>query len=307
MSKIEVFLLEETFGIIPKSCELNDFANFNYSKTMKSLYLTDFPNAWKNENIRNKLVVIGANDYFNKWTSTEFLPLKKNIFGDIFELLDRKLLYGSMINGDITGIPLMGGNHQLLFYNKDYVKEVPNTMMELISMLEYLKKKFDLKYPFVFPTGSCYFILPFLYGYGADLWSNDNTCISRDSLYKTISFLRGLIYEKKILPVKWEQLESKECFMNEKAAFCIGGDWNIIEFRKRLSRKLGISKIPSLERQCRSTANASYLFISNFFKNEFYSIIKRFCRTFLSQEIQTDIINKLYRMPVLNEYEVNCC
>lgn len=305
MKKLEIFLLKETLGIVSENWNLHQYVNFHYSDVMKSLYLTDFPEAWKNEEIRKKIATIGANDYFNKWNNAEFMILESEEFDEIFRLTDEHLANGSIINGKRTGIPLAGGNHQLLFYNKKYVNEKPETMNDLICMSEKIKKEFNLEYGFVFPTGASYFILPFLYGYGADLWSSNLEAIPRLALYKTICWLKELIYDKAILPIKWEQAESKECFIQGKTAFCIGGDWNISEFDKATGHNLGICPIPKLDRECRSTANASYLFISKYLTNELFYNIKEFCKIFLSQEIQTKVISELYRMPAARDFTFN--
>ena len=305
MEKLEIFLLEETMGVVPEYWGLNQFANFNYSNVMKSLYLYDFPNAWKEGELKKKICTIGANDYFNKWTSEEFLVIEDSGLNGIFSLANEELVKGSIVNGKRTGIPLFGGNHQLLFYNKKLVNQVPEPMQDLIAIAESVKKKKKLDYGFVFPTGACYFILPFLYGYGANLWSNSQIPISEDSLYKTICFLRELIYERKVAPIKWEQAESIECFTKGNAAYCIGGDWNIKEFDMATDSNLGICKIPKLERECRSTANASYLFVSKYIKEELHKNIREFCKLFLGQDIQASIIRNLYRMPAARNFSID--
>lgn len=305
MEKVEIYLLEETMGRIPTSWGLSQLANFNYSNVMKSLYLCDFPNAWKEEELKKKICTIGANDYFNKWTSEEFMVIEDSILNEILSLANEELVKGSIVNGKRTGIPLSGGNHQLLFYNKKLVDQVPETMQDLIDIAESTKKKKKLDYGFVFPTGACYFILPFLYGFGANLWSNDLTPIAADPLNKTICFLRELIYERKIAPVKWEQAESIECFIKGKAAYCIGGDWNIKEFDMATDSNLGICKIPRLERECRSTANASYLFVSKYIKEELLNNIKEICKIFLGQNVQSSIIKSLYRMPAARNFVID--
>lgn len=302
MDKLEIFLLKETLGVVPEDWSLNQYVNFHYSDVMKSLYLIDFPEAWKNNELKKRIATIGANDYFNKWNSEEFMILENEEFDEIFQLTDEHLTNGSIVNDKRTGIPLVGGNHQLLFYNKNYVNEKPETMGDLIYMSEKVKNKFNLDYGFVFPTGASYFILPFLYGYGADLWSSSANGISRLALYKTICMLRELIYDKSILPIKWEQKESNKCFINGKTAFCIGGDWNISEFKNVIGHNLGICEIPKLDRECRSTANASYLFISKYITKDLYYNIKEFCEIFLSQKIQTKVINELYRMPAARTF-----
>ena len=55
MDKLEIFLLKETLGVVPEDWSLNQYVNFHYSDVMKSLYLIDFPEAWKNNELKKGL------------------------------------------------------------------------------------------------------------------------------------------------------------------------------------------------------------------------------------------------------------
>lgn len=66
------------------------------------------------------------------------------------------------------------------------------------------------------------------------------------------------------LPDKWGQENSMPYFMEGKAAFCIGGDWNINQFQKALNYNIGVCEIPKLERECKSNGNANYLYVSKY-------------------------------------------
>lgn len=305
MEKLEILLLKETLGIIPNSWKVDEYAHLNYSDVMKSLYLHDFPNTWKQKGMKERVCTIGANDYFNKWTSQEFMVIEDTPLMDINSCANKQLVNGSSISGKITGIPLAGGNHQLLFYNKKLIDKKPESMFDLLEISTSVKKSKKLDYGFVFPTGACYFILPLLYGFGAGLWSDEEIPIPWDALFKTICFLKEAIYEKNILPIKWEQAESIESFMGGRSAYCIGGDWNIRDFDEATDHNLGICQIPELERECRSTANASYLFVSKYLRTDLFDNVKGFCEKMLSQEIQAKIVKELYRMPAAKGFKLN--
>ena len=304
MDKLQLYILKSTFENLPDKWGISEYADVHYSEVMKDLYLDDFPNAWKDESIRNKAGTIGANDYFNKWTGEEFVSLEDTRLNEIYKLVKDELADGSIIDGKRTGIPLSGGNHQLLFYNKEFVDHAPTTFDELIKMSEEIKERYKLEYAFVFPTGACYFILPILYGFGAELWSiPDIEPISEEALRKTIVLLKDLIYDRKLLPVKWEQENSMPYFMEGKAAFCIGGDWNINQFQKALNYNIGVCEIPKLERECKSNGNANYLYVSKYADSKVLDNEFKFCKRVLSKEIQHNIVEELYRMPALKNYE----
>jgi maltose-binding protein MalE len=306
MKKLQLYLLESTLEKIPETWKMQNEIEFTYSDVMKSLYLTDFPNAWAEDEMKKCIGTIGANDYFNKWTGKEFDILEDTPLNKFYEKVDDEIAKGSIINTKKTGIPLSAGNHQILFYNKKYVRKEPETFKELIEMSEQIKKEYGLEYSFILPTSACYFILPMLYGFGADLWNHEGEDpISKEALKKIIVLLRDLMYERKILPIKWEQEDSVPYFMSGKAAFCIGGDWNIKQFDESTGHNLGMCEIPRLERECRSNANANYLFLSNQLDEELYKNAEDLCEKVLSEEVQTQLLKELYRMPVTKDYKMD--
>lgn len=306
MEKLEIFLLDSTFEHLPDTWGIEADVQMHYSNVMKSLYMEDFPKAWQSEELRKRIGTIGANDYFNKWTGKEFVSIEDTPLSSLYSIVNDELSAGSIVDGKRTGIPLSGGNHQILFYNKKYVSKVPSNFEELISMSVEIQRRYNLEYGFVFPTGACYFVLPMLYGLGADLWSTpEKEAIPYEPLYKMICMLSNLIYDRKVLPVKWEQEQSMPYFMSEKAAFCIGGDWNIHEFDEALNHNMGLCAIPKLDRECRSMANANYLFLSKHLKAELYKKAENFCKKVLSKEIQTQLIRDIYRMPAAKNYKLD--
>lgn len=305
MYKLKIHLLQGTLGNLPDGWNVEDIAEFHYSDIMKSLYLTDFPEAWKIEGNKDFMCTVGANDYFNKWTGEEFAIMEETSLNKMYDLVNKELADGSKVEGKRTGLPICGGNHQLLFYNKKYTDKVPTTMDELIQFSEEARQKHNLEYGFTMPTGSCYFILPFLYGFGADLWSTDKEAIPFEPLKKTIAMLKEFIYERNILPIKWEEPECVANFKLEKSAYCIGGDWNISEYDIATGHNLGVCAIPTLERECRSTANASYLFVSKYLKPELYKNVEQLCEKMLSNDVQMQLMKDLYRMPAAKDFVVD--
>lgn len=284
---------------------LNRLAQLHFSPAMHELYLEDFPRFWQDPELKKRIVVIGANDYIHKWNGDEFINFSDTPISSLLDWTDDRIQKGALYNGSITGLPLSGGNHQLLFYDKKQVARAPSSFKELVCDARRLKADCGAIYPFVLPTNACYFILPLLYGFGSPLWCQENNPalgITRESLKKTLILLKDLMYDNHLIPIKWEQYHSLGEFLSRKAAYCIGGDWDITACLEVLGYDLGIAKIGPLEQECLSTAGGSYLFISKYLDNSLYQTVKDVAEIILSNKVQEGIVNELNRFPARKDF-----
>jgi hypothetical protein len=295
-----ILTLKATFQDHDRRWGLDEVAEVRISPTMHELYLEDLPRAWGNAALRKRLVVIGPNDYFYKWRGDEFMHFASSPLAHLLDRVEERYAAGAVLDGKVSGLPLAGGNHQLLFINRRYTSVVPATFDELLAETWRLRNSNTLLWPFVYPTNACYFVLPLLYGYHSPLWSDParpEVGITRDALYQVLLLHKELMYDRVILPVKWEQYHSVFEFQTGRAAFCFGGDWDIQSHRETLGDDLVIAPIPSLERECRSTASCSYLYLSSELEPVYLDSVARAAELLLSEEVQRDIVQSLHRYP----------
>jgi ABC-type glycerol-3-phosphate transport system substrate-binding protein len=303
-----IVTLRSTFEGLHERWGLADAVDFAVSPAMHDLYLEDFPKQWANPDLRERMAVIGPNDYFYKWQGHEFTNFEDTPLASFLNRVEPHYAEASRLNGKITGLPLSGGNHQLMFVNTKYVDTIPQTFDELLEQTWRLRNSNTLLYPFVFPTNACYFIFPLLYGYGAPLWSDatqPGVGITRESLLKTVQLLKQLMYDDILLPVKWEQYHSVFEFQSGRSAFCFGGDWDIKSHLDVFGDHLVIAPIPSLERPCRSTAGCNYLYLSSELRPEPRAAIARVADIILSEAAQQQIFQEIYRYPVVKGIQLD--
>jgi Bacterial extracellular solute-binding protein len=295
-----LLMLASTFGDRHRGWGLEELVNVVLSPAMHELYLEDFPRACREE--RGRLVVVGPNDYFHKWRGDEFVHFADSPLASLLERVEPRYVAPAVLDGRASGLPIAGGNQQLLFVNRRLTDVVPATFDELMRETWRLRNERSVLWPFVYPTNACYFVFPLLYGYGAPLWSDPTrpgVGITRDALYRTLRLHRELMYERIILPVKWEQYHAVFEFQTGRAAFCFGGDWDITSHQAALGDDLVVAPIPSLERACRSTANCFYLFLGRDLAPAALASAGRAAERLLSDEVQRDLVRSLHRASTL--------
>lgn len=299
-----IITLRSTFEGLHERWGVEEAVDFSISPAMHDLYLEDFPRHWADLEARERLAVIGPNDYFYKWRGDEFSNIEDTPLAYLLARVEERFAEASRIHGKITGLPLSGGNHQLMFVNTRYVDRIPQTFDELLAQTWHLRNSNTLLYPFVFPTNACYFLFPLLYGYGAPLWSDNqqpDVGITRESLLKTFSLIKRLMYDDILLPVKWEQYHSVFEFQSGRSAFCFGGDWDIGSHLAIFGDQLAIAPIPSLERACLSTAGCNYLYLSSAIRPEPLRNLDRVANVMLGTDVQQQIFKQIYRYPVVKD------
>ena len=76
LERIMLLTLHSTFEETYKNWGLENLADVRVCPTMHDLYLEDFPSLWAKDDVKQKMAVIGPNDYFTKWQSMNFRILK---------------------------------------------------------------------------------------------------------------------------------------------------------------------------------------------------------------------------------------
>ncbi|ATX76985.1 extracellular solute-binding protein [Reinekea forsetii] len=305
LERIMLLTLHSTFEETYKNWGLENLADVRVSPTMHDLYLEDFPSLWAKDDVKQKMAVIGPNDYFTKWQSNEFSYFEDTPLSYLLDKVRPSCYEGAKIDGKVCGLPLCGGNHQLMFINRSLTDCIPATFDELLTETWRLRNGNHLLYPLVYPTNASYFALPLLYSTGSPLWSdpdNPHVGITRDSLYEVLKLHKELMYDHMLLPIKWEQYHSVFEFQTRRAAFCFGGDWDIRSHMEVLGEDLIIAPIPSIARRSRSSASCNYLFLSNKLNTDLYASAEQVANKLLSPEVQGDWAKTLFRNPVIKDF-----
>lgn len=149
--------------------------------------------------------------------------------------------------GDTTranyGVPILSGNHLMLFYNRQHVKEPPKTWTELeaISVALEHQQQAAIGWPYSEP----YYLLPFLGAFDGSLVSNGKLALNSPAMRRALTFYRDLAIRQPRLPAC-----DFDCggvrFIKGEFAMTLGGDWSLAEAESKLRHDLGVAPLPRI-------------------------------------------------------------
>ncbi len=145
------------------------------------------------------------------------------------------------LGGKLHGLPLLDGNHPLLFFNRRWIASAPASWDALREQVRKLPKGG--------PKGvgwhrTPYFFAPFWRAFGGRPFDDDpgDTAI----LEKTLAFFASLESDR-IVEAKCGFACATDDFLAGRYAFAINGDWALRDAFDRLGEGLGVAAIPNVE------------------------------------------------------------
>jgi maltose-binding protein MalE len=144
------------------------------------------------------------------------------------------------------------GNHLCLVYNKDLVKQPPQTIAELIGLKDQLVKDTDgdgdpdtyaLAWNYTEPA----FAVPFIGGYGG--WivdDNRNPTLNTEAVVKAAQLIYDLANKHKIIPKESDYETANALFMDRRVAMIINGPWSWGTYLKN-DIDMGLARIPKID------------------------------------------------------------
>ncbi len=158
--------------------------------------------------------------------------------------LPERLWDSARSDGQIYGVPLLQGNHLMLYYNKSLVSKAATSWQELLEQKTQLQAKGISAIAWSYEEA--YWFLPFLGGYGGWPLVDGKVQLNTPAMEAAITFYKGL-YDQQIPYPDCSYQCAVNLFKAGKVAYTINGDWIGSEFESALGDKLGVSAIPAAE------------------------------------------------------------
>lgn len=222
-------------------------------------------------------------------TALAFSPITPDLLSP--DLDDRTLAF-TRLDGRIYGIPLICGNHLMLYYDKSRVAQ-PGTALE-----EFPAPTADEHHAIVWNHATMYYFWPFVLAYdgsplGPDRLAMDNPGLTR-ALEHYIAEGRRLKL-KTVLDHAW----SLAAFTEGRADRLIDGDWSLGLLEAKLGTNLGIAPLPAVNgRPLPSPGTAFVLaFPNQNLTKEKQAALKQLAHCLQGPGFQTAIWTKMRAIP----------
>ncbi|ADU32032.1 extracellular solute-binding protein [Evansella cellulosilytica] len=154
--------------------------------------------------------------------------------------------------GEIYGLPAVVESIGL-YYNTELVPEAPETIEDLERIALELTDASNDEYGFLYPADDFYFSFPFMAGYGAYIFGEDDGVfdlddigLANDGAVEGASLIQGW-FESGILPQGVDGDVRSGLFNDGKAGIVVDGPWAMRDYQEALGENLATAPLPQLD------------------------------------------------------------
>lgn len=146
------------------------------------------------------------------------------------------------VEGGFSSVPLVAGNHLLLFYNKALVDQPARSWQELEAQKSSMTSEQKL---IAWAYNGMYMFIPFLSAFDALPIQNNELNLSGSGMIKALEFYwtlpdRGLAHPECYISC------ISEGFGNGEIAYVIDGIWSYKRYSQELGNNLGVALLPNI-------------------------------------------------------------
>lgn len=178
-------------------------------------------------------------------------------------LQDRGLIANAVVSGRykgaMLGAPVIWGNHLMLFYNRDLVKNPARTFAEL-EMQNTVFHQRGIK-ALSMSFGEMYWFVPFLGAFGGwPLDANGSIWLNTPATVEALDFYFSLA-DKGLTQKDCLNTCILERFTRGEFAYAIAGDWDYRGLEEKMGNKLGVATLPTIGKRELVPMFSSYVLI----------------------------------------------
>ncbi len=160
----------------------------------------------------------------------------------IAQTTDKRTLDTARVSGKLIGIPIIQGNHLLLFYNSKFIKSPVTDWQDIEKLKPTLPSHVKL---ITWSFMEMYWFIPFLSAFEGNLIADGQAQLNTPSMHDALRFVWGL-NARDIVDSQCDYACSHQAFQQQKAAFIVNGAWALNTYQQALGDNLSVQPLPSL-------------------------------------------------------------
>lgn len=146
------------------------------------------------------------------------------------------------LNGKNFGLPIISGNHLLLYYNKKMISKPAETWAELKAQRETLPEGADL---IAWSFMEMYWFVPFITSFGSPPMLDGIPNMATPAVQAALKFVWDLAREGYV-----NETCGYDCsfsrFIASEVAYTINGIWSFNQYKEVLGENLGVTTLPKI-------------------------------------------------------------
>lgn len=250
-------------------------------------------------------VVFAPSDIIGIAQQAKFSEVSKDL---IDSNTPEELLDTALNQQTLYGIPILQGNHLMLFYNRRYVSTPAKNWQQLLAQ----KSEFDKQgiATIGWNYTEMYWFAGFYNTFGGRMTRGQEVTLAEPAMQEALNFYKGLSVQGLVSAACTYDCGYRE-FMEGKVAYSINGEWSIADFERRLGDDLGIALIPKIGERAFKPLSSSLVLV---FPNDSLSSSKAQALNQLVRFLQSEAVQqRLYQEarflpvngPLLNQIRAN--
>ncbi len=200
------------------------------------------------------------------------------------------------IDDAYRGIPIIQGNHLMLFYNKAFVSKPASSWAELNRQAQELRE--SGVEPIGWKYGEMYWFVPFLGAFGG--WPMTGTQVTLDTpeMVKALDFYKGLA-DSGLINRDCEYDCAQKDFIAGKYAYAINGDWAFKDLQNELGDKFGVAVLPAIANTALRPMTSSFAlgFPITSVDSDKQAVLKEFAHFAQALEVQQHYFSEFSLLP----------
>lgn len=198
-------------------------------------------------------LMLVPSDFIGLYQQMRLSPIPDEWFSS--ELMNNALHYVTL-DARRWGMPMMQGNHLMLFYNKALVSAPVTRWQQLAAITPALKAKGV--YPVSWPYNDMYYFAAFLHTFGGTPVSKGRITLDTPAMVQALEAYRTVASEQWIDP-DCDYDTALTRFNEGKSAYLINGDWAFNDLVKNMGDQLGVALLPDWQTRPMHSMSGAYV------------------------------------------------
>ncbi|ATL93059.1 sugar ABC transporter substrate-binding protein [Aeromonas sp. CU5] len=198
-------------------------------------------------------LMLVPSDFIGLYQQMRLSPIPDEWFSS--ELMSNALHYVTL-DARRWGMPMMQGNHLMLFYNKALVSAPVTRWQQLAAITPALKAKGV--YPVSWPYNDMYYFAAFLHTFGGTPVSKGRITLDTPAMVQALEAYRTVASEQWIDP-DCDYDTALTRFNEGKSAYLINGDWAFNDLVKNMGDQLGVALLPNWQTRPMYSMSGAYV------------------------------------------------
>ena len=170
-----------------------------------------------------------------------FIPLSQSWISDSSSA---QFVASVSMDGRVKGVPVVGGNQLMMYYNKRLIKQPAKSWKQLIEQQRDLQKQGAELLAFM--CDSPFFLLPFLHAFDGGYYLDGKVKLDTPENLAAMQWYQSM-WKQGLFSSSCDHTIASESFANGKLGYWLSTDSMYHSMEVRLGDKLGMAALPSID------------------------------------------------------------